>query len=94
MALTACPDCSREVSDRAPTCPGCGCPMQASGAVVIEQTSKPFKGWMLIGLALALFGFFSMGFGSGGGGSLGFLLMVVGLLTFVGSLIAAWWNHG
>lgn len=27
MPLTTCPDCSREVSDRAPACIHCGCPM-------------------------------------------------------------------
>ncbi len=29
MPLVACPDCRREVSDTAPTCPGCGRPMTA-----------------------------------------------------------------
>jgi len=27
MALVKCPDCGRDVSDAAPTCPGCGRPM-------------------------------------------------------------------
>jgi hypothetical protein len=27
MALTSCPECRREVSDRAATCPGCGHPL-------------------------------------------------------------------
>ncbi len=31
MALIRCPECSREVSSRAPACPGCGCPLQARG---------------------------------------------------------------
>lgn len=29
MALTSCPDCGREVSDRAPACPNCGAPIAA-----------------------------------------------------------------
>lgn len=27
MALITCPDCGREVSDRAPACPSCGAPI-------------------------------------------------------------------
>lgn len=27
MALTTCPDCGKQVSDKAPTCPNCGCPI-------------------------------------------------------------------
>lgn len=31
MALITCPECSRpNVSDQAPTCPGCGCPISAT----------------------------------------------------------------
>lgn len=29
MALTQCPDCSREVSDQAESCIHCGCPLRA-----------------------------------------------------------------
>lgn len=29
MALISCPECSREISDRAGACPHCGCPLQA-----------------------------------------------------------------
>ena len=28
MALIPCPECSRQVSSRAPACPGCGHPLQ------------------------------------------------------------------
>lgn len=38
MALVACPDCAREVSDAAPVCPGCGRPMREAGPR--EQTVK------------------------------------------------------
>jgi len=29
MALIACPECEKEVSDKAPTCPNCGAPIAA-----------------------------------------------------------------
>lgn len=28
MALIKCPECGREISDRAGSCPGCGCPVK------------------------------------------------------------------
>jgi hypothetical protein len=31
MALTRCPECQREVSDKASVCPGCGYPLQGAG---------------------------------------------------------------
>jgi hypothetical protein len=43
MALTVCPDCSAEVSDRAPACPKCGSPIAAAAAAPTQsaQTSPP-----------------------------------------------------
>ena len=32
MALIRCPECGREVSSKAPACPACGYPLQASDA--------------------------------------------------------------
>ena len=32
MALISCPECNKLVSDRAPTCPNCGCPINAAPA--------------------------------------------------------------
>ena len=41
MALIRCPDCNREVSDAAPSCPGCGRPIAKAHApatpVEVEQ---------------------------------------------------------
>ncbi|NLF40280.1 zinc-ribbon domain-containing protein [bacterium] len=62
MALIACPDCGREVSDAATACPQCGRPVQPPAALkppqVIEQTSKRFKGVQALGCGLMLAGFF------------------------------------
>lgn len=30
MALIQCPECKREISDKASFCPGCGCPISSS----------------------------------------------------------------
>jgi hypothetical protein len=40
MALTRCPECQREVSDRANACPGCGHPLAQTGW---RPASSPFE---------------------------------------------------
>jgi hypothetical protein len=37
MALIKCPDCGREVSDRAPTCPQCGAPIRPAARQPVIQ---------------------------------------------------------
>src|SRR2546425_8362560 len=64
MALIKCPECERDVSDKATVCPHCGYPVTptAQGArpvQVIEQTGKVWKairalGWLLILVGLAV----------------------------------------
>lgn len=40
MALIKCPECEKEISDQASTCPNCGCPVTKTGmAMFSEQTS-------------------------------------------------------
>ena len=44
MALIKCPECGKEVSDRAPSCVNCGCPIQSQKAeseVVIKALKHP-----------------------------------------------------
>ncbi|TVQ74116.1 MAG: zinc ribbon domain-containing protein [Chromatiaceae bacterium] len=37
MALIECPECGREVSDKAPTCPGCGAPIAAQEHMEVRE---------------------------------------------------------
>src|SRR5207244_10472030 len=54
MALTKCPECSGDVSDKASACPHCGYPMRWPGRVqIIEKTGRGWKairvlGWLLV----------------------------------------------
>jgi hypothetical protein len=51
MALIHCPECNRQISSSAATCPGCGIPVAAaadtlatgSPLTTIQETSKRFK---------------------------------------------------
>jgi len=58
MALVRCRECDRRISDRASSCPGCGCPVTESGPshVVVEQTGRGLKGRYLAWSSIALFG--------------------------------------
>lgn len=38
MALINCPECGRKISDKADSCPGCGCP---SSDFIIKKQSEP-----------------------------------------------------
>ena len=54
MALIACPACARQVSDAAPTCPGCGHPIAAArGSTFKEALTRPEavkSGFTVLGL--------------------------------------------
>lgn len=41
MALIACPECKREISDKATACPHCGCPIVASPPPVMVASQIP-----------------------------------------------------
>lgn len=49
MALVTCPECGREVSDKASACPGCGNPLAvestAETASLPESSDHPAPGW-------------------------------------------------
>lgn len=42
MALIQCPECNHQVSDKATSCPQCGCPIMVSESqgTIVEQASK------------------------------------------------------
>jgi hypothetical protein len=44
MTLMQCPDCGREISDRAMACPGCGRPMQECGPAIAASGDR--AGWL------------------------------------------------
>lgn len=64
MALIKCADCGKEVSDRAKTCPNCGCPIECSiseipietieEAPVNKKPSNRKKIFIICGIAVAI----------------------------------------
>lgn len=43
MALISCPGCAKEISDKADSCPICGCPVNKTGIAITEATKKTDK---------------------------------------------------
>jgi hypothetical protein len=41
MPLINCPACAREISDAAPSCPGCGHPLRAVAPQVVQIAAPP-----------------------------------------------------
>jgi hypothetical protein len=39
MPLLTCPDCQKEISDRAPACPHCGAPIAAPVPVAVKDSA-------------------------------------------------------
>lgn len=49
MALIKCPECGKEISDKAKACPNCECPMDemtTSGTVRIKKPNNIVEGWI------------------------------------------------
>lgn len=41
MALIKCPECSKEISDRATSCPHCGCPLDITSTTTQNVAPVP-----------------------------------------------------
>lgn len=103
MALIDCPECGKQISDRAPACIHCGNPIAAPappppapGPIITTQaTSKPWKVIQAIGAAMMIIGMVSCIANAGSGSAAGsFSLFILGgIITLVGR-IGAWWTNG
>jgi len=93
MPLIKCPECHAEISSLAPNCPKCGAPVSARPVITTQQTTRKFKGHMLIGVMLCCLGVILIvapaEYSPGGA-----LLFLVGLIWFLVARARAWWHNG
>lgn len=54
MALINCPECNNMVSDKATTCPHCGCPISQSGKGTATLTVTMAAQWFLVGTTVTV----------------------------------------
>lgn len=98
MALITCPECGREVSDRATSCPACAFPLGAASLPVpaqvqtIEATGKTYKMLQLGGGVLLIVGLIA--FVSAEDKSLAGIVLFASIVCYVWGRVGAWWHHG
>lgn len=107
MALMACPEGAREVSDEAPSRPDCGAPIASAAArrsvgvplVTVQETSKRLEGHVLMSALLVgdgiiwLFSAGSSGSGNTDSGVVAALNMFGGLVRYTVTKLRIWWRH-
>ena len=102
MALIPCPECKREVSTLAVSCPHCGTPVvnfrlvspDKETVVTTQLTNKRYKLQRLVALALAVIGWVIIIFGPPGSGVAGLILLIVSIGWGIVVSILNWWHHG
>lgn len=90
MALINCPECRREISDSAVSCPGCGHPIsrQKSGSLeIVRQQEQKWSPGIAAVLSLVIPGAGQMYKGSVGSGLLWLLFVAIGYALFPLGLI-------
>lgn len=100
MALIACTDCAREVSDKAPACPQCGAPIADRGVTraigtpltTTQSTSKALKMQSLLATLTLITGFCVM-FATPEANAIGGLLVLAGLIWLIVTRVRIWWHH-
>lgn len=103
MTLSKCPECSGDVSDKAPACPHCSHPFARTLAgprsvQVIEKTGRRWKatralGWLLI-VSGVLVLFAEWAAGDRRGVALGWWVAGTGAACRWIGRAGAWWYHG
>lgn len=97
MALVRCPECAKQISDQAASCPNCGAPRAPSkvdasvGVVTTQATGKAQKGWQVVGVLAIIVGVLMIANGANGAGA---AITFAGLVVTIGARISAWWRHG
>lgn len=103
MALINCSECNAQISDKAAACIKCGAPIAqansettpappAQQVVTTQQTGKRYKFGQVVGVIFVCLGVVSCLDGKTDAATIPLLL--IGLATYLISVIAAWWNHG
>lgn len=105
MALISCPDCKKEISDKAPTCPGCGAPIakdqESAGSgvthlVTTQETSKALKLQSALSGLLLIIGFTWIIVAQSADAtpsSVPGTLIFIGLIWYLVTRTRIWWHH-
>jgi len=104
MALVQCPECKKEVSDRAEKCPNCAYPLQDTNSgkqdddvMTIELTSKALKKQMVFAVLFLLASFLIVIVASVNCiealGYFGLICAVASVIWMIVIKVRKWWRH-
>ena len=104
MALIQCPECKKEVSDRAEKCPNCAYPLkdtnsdqQDDNVLTIELTSKALKKQMVFAVLFLLVSFLIVIIASVNRiealGYFGLICAVASVIWMIVIKVRKWWHH-
>ena len=107
MALIPCPECKREVSDKAASCPHCGNPLvnfvgqqvrpatsvetAPSRVVTTRATARKWKMIQIAGFAISVVGVAKY---VGGNHVDGMSIIILGVMILGAARFMGWWKHG
>lgn len=80
MALISCPECETKVSDKAMSCPSCGCPISEETQQNFYAASSPTKSrgaHIILGLLFGCVGFHNFYAGHNGRGAFKLILLFI-----------------
>ena len=98
MALIECPECKREISDKATSCPHCGVPIrttitQSDGQMsTIQLTKKKYKLQKVFITIFLILGIIFLFFTENNFG-LGLFLFIGSAIWLIILNIVIWWHH-
>lgn len=103
MALTSCPECTKDVSSSAPSFPNCGVRVaslsesKAAGAslTTVQETSKKLKLHILMAVVAIVIGVVWLVATPEGNEASGLAMLFVagGLLWYLVTSFRIWWHH-
>lgn len=87
MALIACTECGKEVSDKAASCPSCGAPISENSSVSLDPQShakvtRAGAAWEGIGFLLIVVGMITA-MASGPDNHIGGIMLTAGFIVFL-----------
>lgn len=105
MALIACSECGKQISDKAAACPSCGNPIGATPStapipvsldgqvVTTQQTGKVWKAISLVGALIMALSVAACAAVLANPFQ-GIVWFFIGMCVFLGGRAGAWWSHG
>ena len=86
MAMISCPECGKEISDKAAYCPSCGAPISTQGPTSAKATSikvgRTGGKWEGLGFILIVAGMITA-IGTDSSNHLGGILVTIGFVVFI-----------